>query len=100
MSHRRWRGDLNSYEFSKYFHESDDLRPEYNDPAFKQSWLKRIRNEVENLYKFNEAKRLSLRFGEQCLLDRNKSDQTNSSFASDAVIRRKTRMCITILLFV
>jgi hypothetical protein len=45
-----------SYEFSKYFHESDDLRPEYNDPAFKQSWLKRIRNEVENLYKFNEAK--------------------------------------------
>ncbi len=43
-------------EFSKFFHASDDPRPEYNDPVFKQNWLKRIRNEIESLHSPSELK--------------------------------------------
>ena len=36
-------------DFSLSIQAADDSRPKYNDPTFKQSWLKRIRNDIENL---------------------------------------------------
>lgn len=43
-------------DFSAAFHGSDDSRPEYNNLDFKQSWLKRVRQEIESFANFTTAK--------------------------------------------
>lgn len=41
-------------KISSSFRASDDPRPEFNDSAFKNNWLKRICREIENLESFDE----------------------------------------------